>query len=184
MIPASHNLIPHISELELVHSTKQCFARIPPCGRFIQDFTKSLNNRGTDESSVHERLRYLLDPSSFVYDEANKTLYLNGTPSLAGTLYISHVKDSPDIENDDASQWVFPSWSHPLLGLYAVAMHKGGVDYDDVNARMSPENRAQANEILKMLEAWDNEKQLQASQNTDPYQPSSDWKPGAIDING
>ena len=47
---------------------------------------------------------------------------------LAGTLYIDHVKDSPEITNDDSSSWVSPSWAHPLLGFYAVAINKGGVD--------------------------------------------------------
>jgi hypothetical protein len=130
----------------------------------------------------HKRLEYRNSPGTFVYDEANKTLYLNGTVQFAGTLYIDHIEDSADITNDDASSWVFPSWAHPLLGFYAVAINKGGVDYDDINARMSPENRAQAAVITKLLENWDNEKQLQAQQNTDPYRGGEDWRPGAINI--
>ena len=35
---------------------------------------------------------------------------------------------------------MFPSWAHPLLGFYAVAINKGGVDYDDIDARMAPES--------------------------------------------
>ncbi|WP_439924562.1 hypothetical protein [Nitrobacter sp. JJSN] len=45
----------------------------------------------------NERLLYRNTPSTFVYDEANKTLYLNGTVQYAGTLYIDHIKDSPEI---------------------------------------------------------------------------------------
>lgn len=67
-------------------------------------------------------------PGTFVYDEAAKTLYLNGTVQFAGTLYIDHVKDSPEIENSDSSSWVFPSWAHSLLGFYAVAINKVGAD--------------------------------------------------------
>jgi hypothetical protein len=130
----------------------------------------------------HQRLDYRNTSGTFVYDEANKILYLNGTVQFAGTLYIDHIKDSPDITDDDSSSWVFPSWAHPLLGFYAVAINKGGVDYDDVNARMAPDNRAQANAILQRLEAWDAEKQLQAQQNIDPYQAGNDYTPGAINI--
>lgn len=130
----------------------------------------------------HLRLRYKDTPNTFVYDEANKTLYINGTIPAASTLYIDHIKDSLDLTNDDASTWGFPSWSHSILGFYAVAMHKGGVDYDEVNARMSPESRAQANEILKALDTWDNEKQLQGQQNIDPYNGEDDWRPGAINL--
>lgn len=129
-----------------------------------------------------KRLDYRNAPGTFVYDEANKTLYLNGTVQFAGTLYIDHIKDSPEITDNDSSSWVFPSWSHPLLGFYAVAINKGGVDYDDINARMAPDNRAQAKLITDRLEWLDNEKQLQAQQNIDPYRSGDDWRPGAINI--
>jgi hypothetical protein len=131
----------------------------------------------------NDRLNYITIPNTFVYDEANQLLYLNGTPSFAGTLYIDHIKNSADITNSDSSTWSFPSWSHALLGFLAVAINKGGVDYDDINARMSPENRAQAEQIVKMLENWDNEKQLAAQMSTDPYHPSSGYRSGAIDMN-
>ncbi|MFN3658181.1 MAG: hypothetical protein ACK4UO_13070 [Pseudolabrys sp.] len=116
----------------------------------------------------NRRLDFRNSPNTFVYDEANKTLYLNGTVQ-AGTLYIDHIKDSPDITSDDSSSWIFPSWSHPLLAFFAVGIHKGGIDYDDINARMSPDNRALAQQIQNMLAGWDNSKQLQAQQNSDPY---------------
>jgi hypothetical protein len=93
-----------------------------------------------------------------------------------------YICDSGDIENTDGSEWVFPSWSHAILGLMAVAMNKGGVDYDDINARMAPNNRAQAEEILRRLEAWDNEKQLNAQQNVDPYQHGSGFRAGTTNI--
>jgi hypothetical protein len=130
----------------------------------------------------NERLLYRNTPSTFVYDEANKTLYLNGTVQYAGTLYIDHIKDSPEITNNDSSSWTFPSWAHPLLGFCAVAINKGGVDFDDISARMAPDNRAQATAILKLLDGWDNEKQLQAQQNIDPYQSDDAWRPGAINL--
>jgi hypothetical protein len=68
------------------------------------------------------------------------------------------------------------------LGFYAVAINKGGVDYDDINARMAPDNRAQANAIIQRPEAWDGEKQLQAQQNIDPYQQGGGYTPCAISI--
>ena len=48
-----------------------------------------------------KRLEYRDAPETFVYYEAGKMLYLNGTVQFAGTLYIDHIKDSPDIENDE-----------------------------------------------------------------------------------
>jgi hypothetical protein len=131
----------------------------------------------------NQRLDYIYVPNTFCYDEASKMLYLNGTVQFAGTLYINHIKDSVDVPTGDTTAWVFPSWSHALLGFYAVAINKGGVDYDDINARMAPDNRAQANAIIQRLEAWDGEKQLQAQQGADPYNaPHDGYRPGAINI--
>jgi hypothetical protein len=50
-----------------------------------------------------------------------------------------------------------------------VGIHKGGIDFDDINARMSVDNRGQAAQLMQMLDTWDNEKQLQSIQHTDPY---------------
>lgn len=129
-----------------------------------------------------QRLHFKDTPNRFAYHEATKTLYLMGTVPFSGTLYIDHIKDSEDLENDEASSWAFPSWSHPLLGYYAVAINKGGIDYDEVNARMAPENRAEAARILSALEGWDAEKALSAVSSTDPYQDAHGYRSGAIDM--
>ena len=68
---------------------------------------------------------------------------------------LSTLQDNEDLTLESSSTWVFPSWAHPLLGFYAVGIHKGGIDYDDINARMAPENRAQAAVIMGMLEKWE-----------------------------
>jgi hypothetical protein len=130
-----------------------------------------------------QRLYYKDVPNTFVFDEANKQLYLNGIVSFAGTLYIDYIQNSADITNDDSSSWIFPSWAHPLLGFYAVAINKGGVDYDDINARMAPDNRAQAQQIINMLSSWDNAKQQSALTNIDPYnRHTNGFRSGAINM--
>ncbi len=100
----------------------------------------------------------------------------------AGTLYTSHIKDSPDI--DASTAWIFPSWSHMLIPFFAVGIHKGGVDFDDINARMAPDNRATAALVLTRLENWDNEKQLSAINQFD--QSGGDdigWRHGTVNMN-
>jgi hypothetical protein len=129
----------------------------------------------------NERLAYKQEPNTFVYDEANKRLYLNGSVGFAGTLYIDYLRNTDDLANDASSTWAFPSFAHPLLAFLAVGIHKGGIDFDDINARMAPENRGTAELIVKQLENWDNEKQLAATMNTDPYRGSDDgYRSGAI----
>jgi hypothetical protein len=135
------------------------------------------------EVPLNMRLQHRESPNTFVYDDAADDLYLNGGVSFAGTLYIDHIKDSPEIEDDDSSTWVFPSWSHSILAFMAVSMHKGGVDYDEVNARQLVQNSSDAMRIYRMLEKWDDEKQLAAQQNLDPSQHYTDgFRPGAINI--
>ncbi|HEY1747815.1 MAG TPA: hypothetical protein VGG11_13770 [Xanthobacteraceae bacterium] len=131
------------------------------------------------------RLEHIQRPGTFTYDENAEQLYLNGNNPFAGTLYIDHIKDSEDIDiSDQNSTWAFPSWSHALLGFYAVGIYKGGVDFDDINARMAPDNRAQSAAILAQLEKWDNEKVLQAQQGVDPYDRQQDgFRANAIHIN-
>jgi hypothetical protein len=132
---------------------------------------------------MEERLIYKDSPGTACYDEATKTLYLNGSVAIAGTLYIRHIKDSPDIEDSDSSSWVFPSWSHPLLAFLAVGIHKGGIDYDDINARMSQDNRAVAAQIMSMLDGWDADKALHSIEGDDPYSNHHDgFRPNAINI--
>jgi len=145
------------------------------------------NNRIEEyrQRPFEQRLFYKDVPNTFVYDEANKLLYLNGIVTLSGTLYIDYVRDPGDITDDDNSTWVFPSWSHSLLGFYAVAIHKGGIDFDSINQTMSPVNRAEATTILQALIAWDADKQLAAVRNSDyAHPPISHHRAGAINIDG
>jgi hypothetical protein len=84
-----------------------------------------------------------------------------------------------DLAND-ATEWVFPSWSHPILGHMAVGMHKAGIDYDQINARQAAFNGADAQRILQMLEAWDDEKQRAAISQADPtHRPTDGFRPNA-----
>jgi hypothetical protein len=48
---------------------------------------------------------------------------------------------------------------------------------------MSTDNRVLAQQIMQLLEKWDAEKQLQATQNIDPYDaPNDGYRSGAIAI--
>ena len=75
------------------------------------------------------------------------------------SLHLLH-SDAQMISTDDDSIWIFPSWSHMLLPPLAVGIHKGGVDFDDSNARGGADNRALAEMTIKQFENWDNELQM------------------------
>lgn len=132
----------------------------------------------------HKRLQYREATNTFVYDEASQKLYLNGSVNFAGTLWIDHLKTTPDVTADNTNAWAFPSWSHPILGDLAVASHKAGIDYDEVNARQAVANNSDAARILNALVKWDDEKQLQALAQHDPtVGPTEGYRPGAVDMN-
>ena len=130
------------------------------------------------------RLEYKDDNTTFVFDENAGTIYLNGTPPFAGTLYIPYVATSTEIDlTSNSAVWtVFPSRFLPLLGFYAVGIHKGAVDYDDINARMLPENRATMIALKNAMEKWDDERQHSAIENSDPDDLYSYPRSGAINI--
>jgi hypothetical protein len=136
------------------------------------------------EIPFDDRLEYLNASQTFVYDEANQNLYLNGLVPFAGTLYIRHLITSAALDaNSAATVWPFPSWGHAILGFGAVAMHKGGVDYDDTTARQLLQNNSDALRILQALHRWDDEKQLAEVSERDPYNHYSDgYRPGAINM--
>lgn len=130
-----------------------------------------------------DRLNHIQSPFTASYDEANQNLYLHGSIPFSGTLHINYIRNSPTITNDDSSTWVFPSWSHALLAFMAVAMNKGGIDFDDIHARMAPDNRAVAQSIMSQLENLDNEKQLTMNRSSDPYNDNQGgFRSGAINI--
>jgi hypothetical protein len=140
------------------------------------------NNRIEQYRQVpwNERLYYKDVPNTFVFDEASKQLSLNGTVSFAGTLYIDYIKDSTDLTDDDSSTWVFLTWAHPLLGFYAVAINKGGVDFDDINAR-KPRAGTAGNQHAIELGQYE---QQSALTNIDPYNsPADGFRSGSINMN-
>jgi hypothetical protein len=133
---------------------------------------------------MDERLEHKDSPNTFVYDVSTKTAYLNGTVQFAGTLYIRHQTYSADLTaSSTESDWPFPSYAWPILGFGGVAMHKAGVDYDDVNARSVIQNNGDAMRLFRMLERSDAELQLAEVENYDPYEQSSGYRSGAIDMN-
>lgn len=93
------------------------------------------------------------DDDLFFINLASSVFALTGTRDKSYTAYLNYIKNSGDIAS--SSQWVFPSGFHAILAYDVAAMHKGGIDYDDVNARMTPENRATAQAIVASMVKWD-----------------------------
>lgn len=94
----------------------------------------------------------------FYPDYRNSQFGIIGTIDQTYTVYQYFIKSSDDITS--STSWTFPARYHPLLAYFVSAAQKGGIDYDDIFARMAPENRATAELLLNNLENWDNNLQL------------------------
>lgn len=133
-----------------------------------------------------QRLEYRESSDTFVYNDNAQQLYLNGTSAIGGTLWINYITESEDIDltEDTDDIWpLFPTYGPMALGFIAVAMYKGGVDYDDLNRIAAQDNSGQAQRLLRALDRWDDERQLSAVSQHDPYQDSnSGFRSGHIDI--
>lgn len=132
---------------------------------------------------MEQRLDYKDVSGTACYDANTKTLYLNGTPSFAGTLYMPYVSTSTEVDLTlDGAVWsVFPSRFLPLLGFYAVGVYKGAVDYDSINRQMLPSNAAVLGALKNAMVSWDNELQLSMIETNDPTDFGGGFRNGAID---
>lgn len=160
----------------------------------ITDFSRFYDNKplkifdGTNRVAYFvqvpfdRRLEYKDTAGTFVFDENAKVIYLNGVIAFSGTLYINYVSTGTVIDVTSASeQWtVFPSRFIPLVGFYAIGIHKGAVDYDDVVKNMLPENRAVMMALKNAMEKWDNERQLSTLEVNDP---TEQWNGGGARVN-
>ena len=128
---------------------------------------------------IEDRLEWKDVSGTCVYDDNGKTLYLNGLVPFSGTLYIPYVSTSPEISLASATAvWTaFPSRFLPILGYYAIGIHKGAIDYDEINRAMLPSNAAALGALKNAMEKWDNEKQLSSLASNDPS-GQTDWRDG------
>lgn len=128
------------------------------------------------------RLEYKDSQGTFCFDENAKVIYLNGNVPFGGTLYQNYICTSPDINLESASAvWTyFPKRFLPILGYYAIGIHKGAVDYDSINKLMLPANGATLQALKNAMEKWDNERQMSSIENNDPTERGQGWRSGKV----
>jgi hypothetical protein len=143
------------------------------------------NNRTTDYQlkTFDERLDWKDSSHTCVYDASTKTLYLNGLVPYSGTLYISYLCTTDDIDLTSGSAvWTkFPKRFLPILGYYAIGILKGAIDYDSINRQMLPANQATLEALKNAMVTWDDKLQLAAIQSNDPSEHGTGYRTGAID---
>jgi len=132
------------------------------------------------------RLEYKDVSNTFCYDENAGNLYFNGVAPFSGTAYLNYSAFTSDITGTESTAIWSPFQSRfvPLLGYYAIGIHKGAIDYDDVVKQMLPENRAVMMSLKNALETWDAKRQQTIIEGNDPESLHDYPRSGAINIYG
>lgn len=98
-----------------------------------------------------QRYNYKDTDGYYYIDHKNNKIGRTGTKS--GTLHLYFLQGSEDIA--DGTSWTFPDFAHPLLAFDVAVIHKGGIDWDTVNANQVPYNRLTIRELESQLAMWD-----------------------------
>jgi len=121
----------------------------------------------------------------YFIDLANSVYYLTGSVNAAQTIYMYYLKTTTDFTSANASTagiCVWPERFQPIMAFDVAAMYQGGVDFDDVSARMSPFNRAMAKELNDAMIDWDNQLKLRSMNNS--RLPTSNEEPTTLSRGG
>jgi hypothetical protein len=100
----------------------------------------------------------------YFVDVAGGNYYLTGSVGVSSTIYNFYLKTTDDIAT--ATSWVAPSRFHPLLAYDVAGFVMGGIDADDIYARMAPYQRAAALELERAMIAWDTALKLRSMNNS------------------
>ena len=90
--------------------------------------------------------RYFID-----YRQSN--LHLCGVTGQSRTITLCYIKATDDLTT--ATSWAFPAKLHRMLAFKMAEIYQGGVDYDDIAARMGTKNFAQYQILKRLAENWD-----------------------------
>ena len=148
---------------------------IPNFSKFYGDYPIKLfdgDNKIEEYSQVpfDKRLFNKDNPNTFCFDENSKKLYLNGIVPFSGTLWIDHVVETEEIDlASDENVWTeFKGRFVRILAFYAVGIHKGAIDFDNVVKYMLPEHKATLISLKNAMMKWDDDKQSSIIAVSDP----------------
>lgn len=145
---------------------------------FARDYKVLVGDTEYIPVPFEEQHLYRNSSNRYYIDYANLQYKLLGTPK-SDTIYFYYLRFTPDITSATAP--VFPERFHPLLAFLVAGYYQAGVDSDDLYARMSPENKAQAIQLQQAMVMWDNNLSARERNNrvgvanSEPYTDLSQW---------
>lgn len=100
------------------------------------------------------------------YDTSTElwSIYFTGTPSGAETIYVQYQKRGTELtaDNGDTQETVWPQKRGMVLPWLVASRVTGGIDGDEINFRMSPEQKNTFRELKQALISWDTKFRLRA----------------------
>lgn len=107
-----------------------------------------------------EQRKYRLSARRYFIDEENSMLRLCGAISGSPTIYMFYKKTTDDLDADNDPVW--PARFRKYIAWRMAEMYSAGIDGDEVNFKMTPEQIKTANSIKEGMENWNTERELEA----------------------
>lgn len=104
------------------------------------------------------------DVAGHVYfDFAQSKFGFTGSAEKTYTVYLHYIKKTTDpaLDGSDLDNWTWDlsDEDSPILAYDIAIAQKGGIDYDEINARMVQYQGADARELWRGMVKWDDELQ-------------------------
>ena len=150
-----------VSETALTSDTFMTQKSIPADFLFWQsedpivlvDNSNSTNFVNYKEIPFAKRFLYQYQVYRFFCDYVNNKLYLAGNVDRTYTIYKNYIYQAPTVTS--GTEWVFPAKFHTILAYGVAALHKVGIDFDDINKVSGDSNAETFKQILKLMDVWD-----------------------------
>lgn len=134
------------------------------------------------EIPLSEMITYQTETYRFATDLVNNNIFFSGVASHTYTIWMNYIYKPSSITL--TTTWVFPGQFHTYLPYAVAAAYKGGIDFDEINRAMAPQNEKMMQQILNSMFEWDDRLQNQATIGIDRG-PINEipWYGGRVPIN-
>jgi len=130
---------------------------------FISPRKVVVNGLPLTEINADDQEEYKNISGYYFIDYSDMTLHLTGVYGETATIYLFYKKTLGTVDAETIFPWFGKTG---LVIAYRMAQHhKGGIDGDEVNFQMTPEQNRQYKEMLNSMIQWDTKLQLKAMGN-------------------
>ena len=103
---------------------------------------------------IEQREKFKFDNVRFTYDFANDQYFLMGKQTGGEIITFPYIKESPKLEAGGTNS-LWPPRYRKLIAYESTVIYLGGVDSDDLNVLLVPEQRESARRLKRSMMSWD-----------------------------